>query len=79
LRATGPLSVRGLLRCAKDPGEGFGAGGGVGLGEDLFDVPFDRAFGHEQSFGDRCACVALGDESEDLELSWGDRRVEPVR
>ena len=39
-------------------------------------MPFDGAFGHEQSLRDRGAGVALGYESEDLELSRGERRVE---
>ena len=38
-------------------------------------MPFDRPFGHEESFSDRSVGVALGYEPEDLELSLGERCV----
>ena len=42
-----------LLRCAEDAGDRLGAVARVGLGQDLADVPFDRALGQEQPFADR--------------------------
>jgi hypothetical protein len=62
----------------EDACDSFGTGRGVRFCEDLLDVPFDRAFGHEQSLRDCCAGVALGDQAEDLELSGRERRVEWV-
>jgi hypothetical protein len=39
--------------------------------EDLLDVPFDGAFGDEQSLGDGGVRAAFGDESEYLALAGG--------
>ncbi len=69
----GPLLLG--VWCAEDAGDGFGAVVCVGLGEDLLDVPFDRAFGQEQSFSDGCVGEALGDQLQDLDLAWGERCV----
>ena len=39
-------------------------------------MPFDGAFGHEQTFRHRRVRMTLGDQSKDFKLSSGKRRAE---
>jgi hypothetical protein len=61
-------------RSPRGPRDRLAAGGGVRLGEDLFDVPFDRRLAEVELFGDLRAGQPLRDQVEDFELFGGQRR-----